>query len=87
MSFSEWQCPKTDHSEIAELAQVSSTVLLDPPPPEGWHCWRCETPLERVRDYPVRQTKPELSVAPEPELDVQSLPTPTEMPDAARLFG
>ena len=80
MSFSEWQCPKTDHSEIAELAQVSSTVLLDPPPPEGWHCWRCETPLERVRDYPVRQTRPELPVAPE-----QALPTPAEMPNVAQL--
>jgi len=87
MSFSEWQCPKQDHTGRDGIGAVSSVVLLDPPPPEGWRCWRCQTPLERVRDYPVRQTKPELSVAPEPELDVQSLPTPTEMPDAARLFG
>ena len=87
MSFSEWQCPKKDHSEIPELAEASSVVLLDPPPSEGWKCWRCQTPLEWVRDYPVRQTRPELPIAPEPELDIKALPGPAEMPDAARLFG
>lgn len=51
MVLIEWQCPKKDHSEHFELKEMSSVVLVDPPP-EGrvWLCWRCGTVLERGRE-------------------------------------
>lgn len=53
MILVEWQCPRKDHSEIEVLKEMSSVILIDPPP-EGrvWLCWKCSTPLERLREVP-----------------------------------
>lgn len=53
MVLVEWQCPRKDHSEIEVLKEMSSVVLVDPPPEgEIWCCWRCGTVLERLREVP-----------------------------------
>src|SRR3989304_9041761 len=64
MLLAEWQCPKKDHPIMAghgtpsapdSTTETSPRVLIDPPP-EGqvWVCWQCQTPLVRLRDYPIR---------------------------------
>ena len=60
--LAEWQCAEINNPLKHEVVERENEAMLKPltavlqEPPEGrvWICYRCQAPLVRVRDYPVR---------------------------------
>ena len=63
MPLAEWRCPNlseqhpTWNNHDGTVTDMRVEVLADPPPEQGWRCFWCQAPLERVREIATRSER------------------------------